>query len=85
MLISIVKWNEDNKYGLTFRDHSPSNLDTDDAYSIRFMRISSELFPFASHAKYGYSLDYAADDLKVGLSPSGHHKLTPPEGSRGPR
>jgi UV DNA damage repair endonuclease len=33
---------------------------------IRFMRISSEMFPFASHAKYGYSLDYAAKELKVG-------------------
>ena len=43
------------------------------------MRISSELFPFASHAKYGYSLDYAAAELKVGVSPfEGHHVLTPP-------
>ena len=33
---------------------------------IRFMRISSEMFPFASHAKYGYDLDYAAKELKVG-------------------
>lgn len=33
------------------------------------MRISSELFPFASHAKYGYSLDYAAADLKVSGPP----------------
>jgi len=46
------------------------NLDTDDTYRIRFMRISSELFPFASHVKYGYSLDYAAADLKVRLPPS---------------
>lgn len=29
------------------------------------MRISSDMFPFASHAKYGYSLDYAAAELKV--------------------
>jgi UV DNA damage repair endonuclease len=29
------------------------------------MRISSELFPFASHDKYGYDLDYAAPELKV--------------------
>lgn len=29
------------------------------------MRISSELFPFASHDKYGYDLDYAAAELKV--------------------
>ena len=29
------------------------------------MRISSELFPFASHDKYGYDLEYAAAELKV--------------------
>ena len=29
------------------------------------MRISSEVFPFASHKTYGYSLDYAAAELKV--------------------
>lgn len=33
--------------------------------SIRFMRISSEMFPFASHGIYGYDLDYAAEELKV--------------------
>ncbi|KAI9464142.1 UV-endonuclease UvdE [Lactarius psammicola] len=32
---------------------------------IRFMRISSELFPFASHDKYGYDLEYAAAELKT--------------------
>ena len=38
---------------------------------IRFMRISSELFPFASHDKYGYDLEYAATELKVSvLSPA---------------
>lgn len=31
---------------------------------IRFMRMSSEMFPFASHAKYGYSLDFADAELK---------------------
>lgn len=36
------------------------------------MRISSELFPFASHDKYGYGLEYAAAELKVSvLSPAG--------------
>lgn len=29
------------------------------------MRISSDLFPFASHDKYGYDVDYAAAELKV--------------------
>jgi hypothetical protein len=34
-------------------------------HSIKFLRVSSEMFPFASHAKYGYKLDYAASELKV--------------------
>ena len=76
--MSIVKWNEDNKYGPTFCDRPSPNLHTDDTSRIRFMRISSELFPFASHAKYGYSLDYAAADLKVRLSPSGESCADPP-------
>jgi UV DNA damage endonuclease len=33
------------------------------------MRISSELFPFASHDQYGYDLDYAAAELKVRTHP----------------
>ncbi|KAF8914616.1 UV-endonuclease UvdE-domain-containing protein [Mucidula mucida] len=28
--------------------------------NIRFMRVSSEMFPFASHATYGYSLSFCA-------------------------
>ena len=48
------------------------------------MRLSSEMFPFASHAKYGYSLDYAAVELKVrASSPKGHHILTPPAKTAG--
>ncbi len=39
-----------------------------EANNIRFMRISSEMFPFASHKELGYDLDYAKKDLKVGLS-----------------
>lgn len=31
---------------------------------IYFMRLSSEIFPFASHPEYGYSLDFANDLLK---------------------
>jgi UV DNA damage endonuclease len=27
-----------------------------DKYGIKFMRLSSEMFPFASHAEYGYKL-----------------------------
>ena len=29
------------------------------------MRISSEMFPFASHGELGYDLSYAKDELKV--------------------
>ena len=32
---------------------------------IKFLRVSSELFPFASHDKYGYTLEYAEKELKV--------------------
>ncbi|KKZ68369.1 hypothetical protein EMCG_05955 [[Emmonsia] crescens] len=33
-------------------------------YGIKFMRLSSEMFPFASHAEYGYRLEpFAADVL----------------------
>jgi UV DNA damage endonuclease len=31
---------------------------------IYFMRISSDIFPFASHKDYGYSIDFADDILK---------------------
>lgn len=31
---------------------------------IKFMRISSDVFPFASHEKYGYSIDFADSILK---------------------
>lgn len=33
-------------------------------YGIKFLRISSEMFPFASHLAYGYSLDFAAEPLR---------------------
>ncbi|OAA72250.1 UV-damage endonuclease [Cordyceps fumosorosea ARSEF 2679] len=36
-----------------------------DKYGIRFLRLSSEMFPFASHAEYGYALaPFAADALR---------------------
>lgn len=35
-----------------------------DKYGIKFMRLSSEMFPFASHEQYGYKLaPFAADVL----------------------
>ena len=46
--------------------------------NIRFFRISSEIFPFASHEKYGYSLDYCAQLLaEAGALARKHgHRLT---------
>ncbi|KAG6032666.1 hypothetical protein E4U41_007176 [Claviceps citrina] len=52
-----------------------------DKYGIKFMRLSSEMFPFASHEEYGYGLSYAADVLgnagKV-ASELGHRLTTHP-------
>ncbi|PPQ98776.1 hypothetical protein CVT24_003334 [Panaeolus cyanescens] len=45
---------------------------------IRFFRLSSEMFPFASHEKYGYSLDYCSDLLAQAgaLANKYKHRLT---------
>ncbi|KAG5979694.1 hypothetical protein E4U55_004851 [Claviceps digitariae] len=52
-----------------------------DKYGINFMRLSSEMFPFASHEEYGYDLSFAADVLsdagKV-ASELGHRLTTHP-------
>ncbi|KAH8834928.1 UV-endonuclease UvdE-domain-containing protein [Flagelloscypha sp. PMI_526] len=46
--------------------------------NIKFMRVSSDLFPFASHHTYGYTLDYCSDLLaSVGaLAKKYGHRLT---------
>ncbi|KAG5638317.1 hypothetical protein H0H81_000735 [Sphagnurus paluster] len=46
--------------------------------NIRFLRVSSEMFPFASHEIYGYSLEYCAQSLaRVGsLANKYGHRLT---------
>ncbi|RZK73510.1 MAG: hypothetical protein EOO85_17185 [Pedobacter sp.] len=46
--------------------------------SIRFLRLSSEMFPFASHAKYGYDLSFAAEGLKAAgdLAKKYGHRIT---------
>ncbi|CAG7848192.1 UV-damage endonuclease Short=UVDE [Serendipita indica DSM 11827] len=46
--------------------------------NIRFMRMSSEMFPFASHNEHGYDLAYCAEELKaVGdLAKKYGHRLT---------
>ncbi|KAG8947631.1 hypothetical protein FRC04_010565 [Tulasnella sp. 424] len=45
---------------------------------IRFMRMSSEIFPFASHALYGYDLSFADKELKEAgeLAKKYKHRLT---------
>jgi UV DNA damage endonuclease len=50
-------------------------------YGIKFMRLSSEMFPFASHAEYGYTLDFATTALRrVGkvVAELGHRVSTHP-------
>ncbi|KAG6837849.1 hypothetical protein H0H93_016217 [Arthromyces matolae] len=46
--------------------------------NIRFFRISSEMFPFASHAQYGYSLEYCHTLLSQAgsLAKKYGHRLT---------
>jgi UV DNA damage endonuclease len=46
--------------------------------NIRFMRMSSEMFPFASHPEYGYTLEYAAEELAAvgALATKYGHRLT---------
>lgn len=54
-------------------------------YGIKFLRISSAMFPFASHAKYGYSLDFAAEPLREAgrLAMKFGHRLTTHPGQVG--
>ncbi|KAM0788559.1 hypothetical protein ACM66B_001684 [Microbotryomycetes sp. NB124-2] len=33
-------------------------------HHIHFFRLSSEMFPFASHPEYGYTLEYCAEEMK---------------------
>ncbi|ADV23342.1 UV damage endonuclease UvdE [Cryptococcus gattii E566] len=61
----------------TFRDLK-TLIQWNEDNKIRFMRMSSEMFPFASHAKYGYSLDFAEAELKEAgeLAKKYGHRLT---------
>ncbi|CAO3620182.1 unnamed protein product [Mucor fragilis] len=47
-------------------------------HNIRFMRLSSDMFPFASHEKIGYEIDFAEKELReVGdLANKYKHRLT---------
>ncbi|KOS16985.1 UV-damage endonuclease [Escovopsis weberi] len=50
--------------GLANAKDIPKMLRWNDRYGIKFLRLSSEMFPFASHAEYGYKLaPFAADAL----------------------
>ena len=53
-----------------------------DKYGIKFMRLSSEMFPFASHDEYGYKLEpFAGETLReVGkvIGELGHRVTTHP-------
>ncbi|KAG5221582.1 UV-endonuclease UvdE-domain-containing protein [Salix suchowensis] len=53
-------------------------IEWNEANNIRFMRISSDMFPFASHSLHGYPLDYCAPLLaRVGeLALKYNHRLT---------
>ncbi|RAR08421.1 UV-endonuclease UvdE [Stemphylium lycopersici] len=53
-----------------------------DKYGIKFMRLSSEMFPFASHEEYGYKLEpFAAETLREQgqvIAKLGHRVTTHP-------
>jgi UV DNA damage endonuclease len=53
-----------------------------DKYGIKFMRLSSEIFPFASHDEYGYKLEpFAAETLREAgkvIAELGHRVTTHP-------
>ncbi|KAL9078346.1 MAG: hypothetical protein Q9157_002738 [Trypethelium eluteriae] len=60
----------------------PKMVRWNDKYGIKFMRLSSEMFPFASHEEYGYKLaPFASDTLaeagKV-IAELGHRVTTHP-------
>ncbi|CBQ72184.1 related to UV-endonuclease UVE-1 [Sporisorium reilianum SRZ2] len=62
---------------LNARDMIPMIL-WNEENNIKFMRLSSEVFPFASHEKYGYSLKYAEKELRAAgdLAKKLGHRLT---------
>ncbi|PBP19761.1 Xylose isomerase-like protein [Diplocarpon rosae] len=60
----------------------PKMFRWNDKYGIRFMRLSSEMFPFASHAEYGYKLaPFASEALAEAgrvITSLGHRVSTHP-------
>ena len=53
-------------------------MDWNEQHGIRFLRMSSDMFPFASHLQWGYTLEYCTDELAaVGqLAKRYGHRLT---------
>jgi UV DNA damage repair endonuclease len=53
-------------------------IEWNERFGIRFMRISSEMFPFASHADLGYSVEHARPELSAAgkLAMKYGHRLT---------
>ncbi|KAJ8651769.1 UV damage endonuclease UvdE [Lichtheimia ornata] len=53
-------------------------IEWNEAHGIKFMRMSSDIFPFAGHKDYGYSLDFAKSELEcIGeLAAKYKHRLT---------
>lgn len=66
------QWNEDNKCVVEWDCRQKTD------FRIRFLRLSSEMFPFASHEKYGYNLEFADAELKAAgeLARKYGHRLT---------
>jgi UV DNA damage endonuclease len=59
----------------------------DDKYGIKFMRLSSEMFPFASHEIYGYKLASFASEVLEDAGKAAAalgHRLTTHPGQVGP-
>ncbi|KZT53356.1 UV-endonuclease UvdE [Calocera cornea HHB12733] len=53
-------------------------IEWNEANKIKFMRVSSDMFPFASHGEHGYSLEYADSALRAAgaLAKKYGHRLT---------
>ncbi|KAM0283741.1 hypothetical protein ACHAQH_002330 [Verticillium albo-atrum] len=67
------------RLGLANANDIPKMIRWNDKYGIKFLRLSSEMFPFASHAEYGYSLaPFASEALAEAGSVAGKlgHRLT---------
>ncbi|GAA98660.1 uncharacterized protein L969DRAFT_82497 [Mixia osmundae IAM 14324] len=53
-------------------------IEWNEQHHIRFLRLSSEMFPFASHQEYGFTLEFADEELKAAgaLANKYGHRLT---------